>query len=163
MFVLAIFFLLGAGAAHLGAILEARKHGDTVSTRRWEVTFFFRDEEFIGWVTSGSPSVRGYARVLAPYDVLLLAFLGAALAAWSLAAAEALHCAGGGRWALLLAPLAFSAADFAEDRLLLAYIAAARATPAEVGRLKRATLAKFLALGAAVNQAFILWLWAWFA
>jgi hypothetical protein len=163
MFALMIFLALGAGIAHGATILEARKHGETVSTRRWEISAFYSEEEFIGWVTSGAPSVKAYARVLAPYDICLLAFLGAALAALSLGAAESLHCAGPGRWLLLLAPLAFSLADFIEDRLLLAHIAAARATPAEVRRLKKATLAKFIALGAAVNQAAILGLWAWFA
>jgi hypothetical protein len=163
MVALTVFFALGAVIAHLAAVMEARKQGETVSTRRWEVSVFYRDEEFIGWITSGSPTTKAYARVLAPYDFMLLAFLGAAFAAGSLAAAESLHCAGRARWLLLLAPLAFSAADFAEDQLLLAYIAAAQATPLDIRRLKTVTLIKFIALGAAANQAVILGLWALFA
>jgi hypothetical protein len=163
MIYLALFLLIGAGASHWAAKREAKKHGETVSTRRWETTLFYRDDDFIGWLSSGSPSVQGYAQVLVPYDMALLSFLGGAIAAGSLAAAEALHCVSGGRWLLLLAPLAFGAADFFEDRILLKQIAMTQSTPAEVLRLKKATLAKFIALGAAVNQAVILGLWAWFA
>ncbi|BDV33461.1 MULTISPECIES: hypothetical protein [Methylocystis] len=163
MFYLAVFFLLAAGAAHWAANREAQKHGETVLARRWETSVFYRDEEFIGWVTSGSASVDGYRSVLAPYDLALLACLGAALAAGSLAAAESLQCVDGGRWVLCVAPVAFSAADFVEDRLLLARMAARSATPAEVQKLRRATLGKFLALAAAVNQTVALALWAFFA
>lgn len=159
MVYLAIFLSLCAVAAHLAARKEAEKHGDTVSMRRWETSVFYRDDEFIGWVTSGAPSLSGYARVLAPYDFALLISLGAALAAASLAAAGYLGFPEDGRWVLALAPLAFSAADYFEDRLLLGLIAAGRASQDEVLGLKRATLAKFVALGAAASQTFVLLLW----
>lgn len=159
MFYLAIFLLLGAGAARWASKREADQHGDTVSTRRWETSVFYRDDEFVGWVTSGAPSLEGYARVLVPYDFALLACVGGALAAGSLAAAEALHFPQTGRWVLAIAPFAYAAADFVEDRILLRLIAAGRATPGETLRLKQATLLKFVALGAAASQALVLLLW----
>ncbi|WP_424361499.1 hypothetical protein [Methylocystis parvus] len=156
---LAMFLSLFALAAHLASKNEAEKHGDMVAARRWETSVFYRDDELIGWLTSGAPSLSGYARVLAPYDFALLVSLGAALAAVSLAASELLHFPAEGRWVLALSPLAFSLSDFMEDRLLLRLIAAGRATPAEILGLKRATLMKFVTLGAAASQTFVLLLW----
>lgn len=159
MIYLALFSLFCAVAAHWASKSEAEKHGDTVVTRRWETSVFYRDDELIGWLTSGATSLSGYARVLAPYDFALLVSLGATLTAASLAAADLLHFPAGGRWVLALAPLAFSASDFAEDRILLRLIAAERATLAEILSLKRATLVKFVTLGAAASQTFVLLLW----
>ncbi|WP_442754649.1 hypothetical protein ACNHKD_16895 [Methylocystis sp. JAN1] len=163
MVFLAGLLSLGAVAAYWASRQEAEKHGDTVVARRWETSVFYRDDEFIGWVTSGAPSLDGYARVLAPYDFALLACLGGAFAAASVAAAEYLRFPQDGRWVLALAPLAFAAADFAENRVLLRLIAARRATPTEILGLKKATLAKFVALGAAASQTLVLLLWLFVA
>jgi hypothetical protein len=159
MFYLAIFLLLSTVAIRWASRREAALHGDTVSSRRWETSVFYRDDEFIGWVTSGAPSLDGYARVLAPYDFALFVCLASALAAGSLAVAEHLHFPQSGRWVLALAPLAYGAADFVEDRILLRLIAARRTTQAEILRLKQATLIKFIALGAAAGQTLVLFLW----
>lgn len=159
MFYMAVLLFLGVVAARWASWREAERHGDTVSTRRWEISVFYRDDEFIGWVTSGAPSLDGYARVLAPFDFALFVCLTGALAAASLAAAEALHFPQSGRWVLVLIPLAYGAADFVEDRILLRLIAAGGASQSEVLGLKKATLMKFVTLGAAVGQTLILLLW----
>jgi hypothetical protein len=149
---LAIIFGAAAAAAHFGAVKAAGGHDDIVSGRRWETSTAYPDRAFIDWVRSGAPSLKGYARVLAPYDICLLIFLGAALACGSLAAAQALQWPPDLQWALLAAPLAFSAADMAEDRRLLTLIAAGTATIAEVGKLKAITRVKFAALSLAAAQ-----------
>lgn len=163
MFDLMILFGMIAAAAHFLATREARRHDEIVASRRWETSVSYPETALVDWVASGTSFVEGYARVLLPYDFILLFSLGAALACGSLAAADSLNWQGGVKLLLAVAPLAFTVADFSEDRLLLRLLAARAATPAEVRRLKALTLAKFVALAAALAQTAALGLWAWLA